>query len=234
MNHTTEPWAAFGRQVIETISADRKIIVQCKTEEDAARIVACVNAMQGIEDPEAFVQEAKSSLSPFRPETVEAVKEALQNAPSDKIVPLYEHLDIARRTIAINPDDLNHHADYGDPPIPPHVLHGVCDWMNTAREDLLRAQLEFAKNASMNVFGTALADSVPDPDNPGLHIVEVLVATPGLCPHCKAKLNAKTRPCVRTAERKRHDRRNKRSHKTTRGMGKVRQRPGMGCSPCIP
>jgi hypothetical protein len=58
MRHTAEPWAAFGKQVIETVSADRKIIVQCKTEEDAERIVDCVNAMQGIEDPEPFMQTA--------------------------------------------------------------------------------------------------------------------------------------------------------------------------------
>ena len=200
MNHTPEPWTAFGKQVIETASADRKIIVQCKSEADAARIVACVNAMQGIEDPEQFMQEAelRKHLLRLRRAMLRDVavkwKEALRNAPSEKIAPVYEHLDIARQTIAIDPDDLKHHADYGDPPIPPHVLYGACDSMSTAREDLLRAQLEFAKNASMNVFGTALADSVPDPDDPGLHIVEVLVNAPCLCPHCKSKLNPKTPP----------------------------------------
>ena len=128
MSHTAEPWAAFGKQVI---NAEQQIIAQCKTEEDAARIVACVNAMQGIEDPEEFIQEAelRKRLMLLSRETwrdaAKLCQEALRNAPSETIVPLYEHLDIARRTIAINPDDLKHHADYGAPPVPPHVLHGV-------------------------------------------------------------------------------------------------------------
>jgi hypothetical protein len=211
MNH--EPWkhrrtslGVYGQSYfVDSVWCGERIVLRSECPalmaEEAenqyatfARIVACVNAMQGIEDPEAFVQEAKSSLSPFRPfqpETIEAVKEALRNAPSETIVPMYEHLDIARRTIAIDPDDLKYHADYG---VPPLVLHGVCDYMSSAREDLLRAQLEFAKNTARVAFGTALSDSVPDPDNPGLHIVEVLVDAPGLCPHCKAKLNTKTPP----------------------------------------
>jgi hypothetical protein len=211
MNHTPEPWAFGDIESNAVVRCDRQTIIHRPsgkrdqfTRQDLERIIACVNALQGIEDPEEFMRIAKAAISlstrreifgtALADSVPEAVKEALRNAPSEKIVPLYEHLDIARRTIAIDPDDLKYHADYGDPPVPPHVLHGVCDSMNTAREDLLRAQLEFARNAARVAFGTALSDSVPDPDNPGLHIVEVLVNTPGLCPHCKAKLNPKTPP----------------------------------------
>jgi hypothetical protein len=134
MNH--EPWihhqsraSVYGKSwVVDWVLCGDKVLLHSECPETASvaakeqldtftRIVACVNAMQGIEDPVAFVQAAKVSLNPFRPfqpETIEAIKEALRNAPSETIIPVYEHLDIARRTIPVDPDDLKHPIHYGD------------------------------------------------------------------------------------------------------------------------
>ena len=45
--HSPEPWAPFGRQVID---ANQHIIAQCGNEANPSRIAACVNACQGIPD----------------------------------------------------------------------------------------------------------------------------------------------------------------------------------------
>ena len=64
--HTPEPWHQFAFEVYD---GDNCIIADCGYAEDiigkdgmkanAARIVACVNALAGIENPEEWVKQAK-------------------------------------------------------------------------------------------------------------------------------------------------------------------------------
>jgi hypothetical protein len=68
--HTPEPWSQSDTWVF---AADREFISvsfghkqftdqRASAKANAERIVACVNALAGIEDPEAFVKEAKAAL----------------------------------------------------------------------------------------------------------------------------------------------------------------------------
>jgi hypothetical protein len=71
--HYPEPWNFIhNSHYYEIQSEDRNVISVFGNEHHsagigaceatAARIVACVNALAGIEDPEAFVKEAKAAL----------------------------------------------------------------------------------------------------------------------------------------------------------------------------
>ena len=62
--HTPEPWDSVHEHGAwegyhEPDSGEFQITFRAKTEADAARIVACVNAMAGIENPEQWVKEQK-------------------------------------------------------------------------------------------------------------------------------------------------------------------------------
>lgn len=68
--HTPEPWHQFAFEVYDD---DNCIIADCGYAADvfgkegmkanAARIVACVNALAGIENPEEWVKEAKELIA---------------------------------------------------------------------------------------------------------------------------------------------------------------------------
>lgn len=76
--HTKEPWSqgdgsrnmiyAWKGQVLVFTDDGYRIIVSCnqnypeEAEANARRIVACVNALKGIDDPEKFVEKAKEAL----------------------------------------------------------------------------------------------------------------------------------------------------------------------------
>ena len=80
MKHTPEPWHydSCDDKAHPTVKAGEYFITDCCScamplgiEEEpmianAKRIVACVNALAGIEDPAAFVEQAKAALAPFR------------------------------------------------------------------------------------------------------------------------------------------------------------------------
>ncbi len=59
-NWTPEPWRVVHEleDAFPCIKAGRKHVCSMVDEEDAARIVACVNAMAGIDDPQGFVERA--------------------------------------------------------------------------------------------------------------------------------------------------------------------------------
>jgi hypothetical protein len=74
--HTKEPWAIGGEESVMPHTCNMQIVGHIETGEPfvlaafnynfpdisvdaAARAVACVNAMAGIDDPEAFVKRAK-------------------------------------------------------------------------------------------------------------------------------------------------------------------------------
>jgi hypothetical protein len=65
--HTAAPWIYTGSVLVE--DQNRNVVARCNThfrmdaeEANAARIVACVNACAGIEDPAAALAEAKEAL----------------------------------------------------------------------------------------------------------------------------------------------------------------------------
>jgi len=161
MIRSTEPWAAFGKQVI---NADQQIIAQCKTEEDAARIVACVNALRGIKDPRAFAQAGRAAIYEQR------------QAPLTATEPAYQQLDIARRTIDLSDlDDLT-----GPPP-----LYGVCDILSATREELTRTEAEFAAGVHRTVRGMAIRNYLQTPTGICPHCKAKLnTKTPPICPDC--------------------------------------------------
>jgi hypothetical protein len=68
--HIPEPWSQSDTWVF---AADREFIAvafghkqftngRANANANAERIVACVNALAGIDDPEAFVKEAKAAM----------------------------------------------------------------------------------------------------------------------------------------------------------------------------
>lgn len=74
--HTPEPWAASynglymeieheGFYFIAVFGNDHSPLTRGSNiqKANADRIVACVNALAGIEDPEAFVQQAKAAIN---------------------------------------------------------------------------------------------------------------------------------------------------------------------------
>ena len=86
--HTKEPWTATFRGAVK---ARNKTIAHCWTTEDraktweadATRIVACVNALAGIDDPEAFMRDVRVMLefdedSPNFLEKMQAVRENIE------------------------------------------------------------------------------------------------------------------------------------------------------------
>ena len=115
MAHSPEPWEAFHYGEHDTLISYCVASGGFAGKEDAERAVACVNAMQGIEDPAAFVAEAKAREALFRfsrqdwRDVAEQCKEALRKTWDAGIVP-------------INPDDLRHQIDYGDGQ--PPIVHG--------------------------------------------------------------------------------------------------------------
>lgn len=56
------PQKAPGIPVIEMVGDYSDVCLEF-SEEDQARAVACVNALAGIEDPEAFVREARDAMT---------------------------------------------------------------------------------------------------------------------------------------------------------------------------
>lgn len=58
--HTQEPWTTYDKTVSSAARAN-VIVADCLIDKhDADRIVACVNAMQGVDDPEAFMAAFRS------------------------------------------------------------------------------------------------------------------------------------------------------------------------------
>lgn len=63
MKHTKEPWEVLEGSHI--IIADKFPIVDCAGPNkyaDAERIVACVNALQGVKDPAGFIADLKYAV----------------------------------------------------------------------------------------------------------------------------------------------------------------------------
>lgn len=68
--HTKEPWVAdveaLGLWIVgskgQTITEISGECTENKDIENRARIIACVNAMQGIDDPEAFMRDVVEHL----------------------------------------------------------------------------------------------------------------------------------------------------------------------------
>ncbi len=69
--HTAEPWTSEGKGVF---GANRKVVmvamcgdpIRAEDAPTAARIVACVNACAGVEDPAAALTAAREALEWFR------------------------------------------------------------------------------------------------------------------------------------------------------------------------
>ena len=63
--HTQEPWGYIktikGRHVLVSDSGH---VADFDNPEDAHRAYACVNAMQGVEDPAAFMRDVRACFSP--------------------------------------------------------------------------------------------------------------------------------------------------------------------------
>jgi tagatose-1,6-bisphosphate aldolase len=57
--HSPEPWD-YSRKFI--FDNEACIVADCADRQDAARIVACVNACEGIEDPEDFIKTAEKAV----------------------------------------------------------------------------------------------------------------------------------------------------------------------------
>ena len=59
-NWTPEPWRVVHEleHAFPCVKAGRKHVCSMVDEEDADRIVACVNAMQGVDDPQGLVERA--------------------------------------------------------------------------------------------------------------------------------------------------------------------------------
>lgn len=69
MKHTPEPWTTTinGRDCAQVVDVDGRRIAMCigqseRNEANAARIVACVNACAGMEDPAEAIRETKATL----------------------------------------------------------------------------------------------------------------------------------------------------------------------------
>ncbi len=84
--HTPEPWDVKGNQikcpmghVAECFRLDKYI--EGNTEANAERIVTCVNAMAGIDDPAAFVKQAKAA--PEMLKSLEAIAEGCSFPDND-------------------------------------------------------------------------------------------------------------------------------------------------------
>lgn len=60
--HTPEPWYAENKIILGSTPEDGQI-GGAHDPEDANRIISCVNSMQGIENPQEFVEAAKELLS---------------------------------------------------------------------------------------------------------------------------------------------------------------------------
>jgi hypothetical protein len=62
MKHSPTPWITgpSGKSIISSLN---QLIARCKNESDAKRIVACVNAFDGIENPEQWVAMAKTHIA---------------------------------------------------------------------------------------------------------------------------------------------------------------------------
>ncbi len=87
--HTTGPWrvtsAPEGRwiEVVgqhPTKAGWEEDVAQADGIANAARIVACVNALEGIEDPEAFVKAAAAMAAALRPGNGVTVERLLRDA----------------------------------------------------------------------------------------------------------------------------------------------------------
>lgn len=69
MNHTPEPWHTNGSEIIDNSNKGLGETYQTlskgtdETNANAARIVACVNALAGIEDPAATLAEVRDLLN---------------------------------------------------------------------------------------------------------------------------------------------------------------------------
>ena len=63
--HSPEPWAPFGRQVID---ANQHIIAQCGSEANPSRIAACVNFLKGFTNEE--LKQASSLSQKYPPHSL--------------------------------------------------------------------------------------------------------------------------------------------------------------------
>jgi len=116
------------------------------------RIVACVNAMQGIEDPAAFVAEAKAREALFRfsrqdwRDVAEQCKETLKKTWDAGIVPIRPD-DLTDIWMETEPQPLNPKTAQDKGYAPDYeskgTAFGVCDTPNSRRE----------------VFGVAVSDA---------------------------------------------------------------------------
>jgi len=162
MNHSKEPWTFKG---FEDISRKEPTWLTIVFDADGMpldglfdqrpnteRIVACVNAMQGIEDPAAFVAEAKAREALFRfsrqdwRDVAEQCKETLKKTWDAGIVPIRPD-DLTDIWMETEPQPLNPKTAQDKGYAPDYeskgTAFGVCDTPNSRRE----------------VFGVAVSDA---------------------------------------------------------------------------
>lgn len=65
MNHTPEPWL-FADDLLVSNNEDFATLLALPN--DSARIIQCVNACAGLEDPEVFMQETKDHITSLEDE----------------------------------------------------------------------------------------------------------------------------------------------------------------------
>ena len=64
MKHTPEPWEQSGTNIIDSRGF---YLGECRSEKGAARIVACVNACAGMEDPAKEIFRLHAELQAMQP-----------------------------------------------------------------------------------------------------------------------------------------------------------------------